>query len=205
MKLFQIYSSIVAEALLGEKRMEFSELDNHMLFEVAGNAIVLINANKIPENASTKEDVLNAVEGYAWISPTRDRKYYFPKQIAANKGYGLIMYELVMQYVFPKYLVSDRDWNVTSASQRMYDYFYQELNPAVEVVKLSKEDPEYVPCDNARYLSCKNTTPYEEKLYNSRLRMKPDNINLLIKNAQESQLDYNEVSKAADIFWQKMY
>lgn len=186
-KLTKIYEDVLGEALLGEERVEFSQL-NDTIAAIDMNlgiyqTIVLIDTLKIPQLKRYKyKDIIPALLGAIALKKDNNSEYSIRYSVA-HKGYGLVIYELGMQAIYPSKLVSDRNWLVSSAAQRMYDYFYKELNPSVDVIKLTKDSPEYIHCKDIRLLPCNK--PYEEQLYNSKLSMKPKELIGLVKKGEE--------------------
>ena len=63
--------------------------------------------------------------------------------VAAKKGYGPLMYELGMAYVYPKPLRSDRNGNTEQEAQTVWEKFIEGINPNIKVVKLTPRDEKF--------------------------------------------------------------
>ena len=64
--------------------------------------------------------------------------------VAAEKGFGPIMYELGMAMVYPKPLQSDRRGNTTEAAENIWNKFIGGINPTIKVEKVKPSDKDYM-------------------------------------------------------------
>lgn len=191
-KLFETYASVIAEELLDEKRVEFNELEDNIVvveYTEGGSLTMLDISNYNPDVAFN-----GIVKGYIQLSEEEGHCQAVDR-VAAEKGYGLLLYELAMQMVYPDDLVSSRDGNTKDGAFRLYQYYYNNLNPKVHVTKISEDDAIYMPCidvkEATKSLNCPNPNPEILQLYNSRLSMKPDEINLLLRKGKKFMEDNN--------------
>lgn len=213
MNLINTYNQILTEALLDEKRVEFDEFHVGMMVAITDSnllrRVILIDSSKFSSEIPTPEEILDSIVALIILQKVKkpNTSEYSVFNSAAEKGYGLTIYELAMQSIFPNQLVSDRDWNVTSSAKRMYDYFYKGLNPNVVVEKIPKDDPRYVHCDNedAWFLKCGNTSLYDEQLYNSKLSMRPNELKELFDKYNSSQLKNINLNGIASKFFERKY
>lgn len=64
--------------------------------------------------------------------------------VAAIKGYGPLIYELGMSFVYPNGLQSDRRGNTEYASINIWNKYIGGQNHDIKVKKLSPEDPDFI-------------------------------------------------------------
>jgi hypothetical protein len=64
--------------------------------------------------------------------------------VAAEKGFGPIMYELGMAMVYPKPLQSDRRGNTEDAAANIWNRFIDGINPKIKVEKVKPNDKDYM-------------------------------------------------------------
>jgi hypothetical protein len=55
-----------------------------------------------------------------WKSTKSDMKYYSVGAVAAESGFGPLMYELGMSHVFPNGITPDRDSSLTPSAEKIY-------------------------------------------------------------------------------------
>ena len=64
--------------------------------------------------------------------------------VAAEKGFGPVMYELGMSMVYPKPLQSDRRGNTEDSAANVWNKFIDGLNPNIKVEKVKPDDKDYM-------------------------------------------------------------
>ena len=64
--------------------------------------------------------------------------------VAAEKGFGPIMYELGMAMVYPKPLQSDRRGNTEDAAANIWNKFIDGINTKIKVKKVKPSDKDYM-------------------------------------------------------------
>jgi hypothetical protein len=64
--------------------------------------------------------------------------------VAAEKGFGPIMYELGMAMVYPKPLQSDRRGNTEDTAANIWNKFIDGINPKIKVAKVKPSDKDYM-------------------------------------------------------------
>lgn len=64
--------------------------------------------------------------------------------VAAEKGFGPVMYELGMAMVYPKPLQSDRRGNTEEAAVTIWNKFIDGINPKIKVEKVKPSDKDYM-------------------------------------------------------------
>jgi hypothetical protein len=64
--------------------------------------------------------------------------------VAAEKGFGPIMYELGMAMVYPKALQSDRRGNTTKSAEHIWNKFISGIDPKIKVEKVKSSDKDYM-------------------------------------------------------------
>jgi len=231
-KLFESYANIIEEELLDEKRIEFSELNDNIAFFKTSETediyeYILVDMSQILKSSKTSDEdfsvnMEDSILGVIDLINANSVAYQI-SAIAAVKGYGLLLYELGMQTVYPKGIMSDREGYTRSGAFRLYKYYYNGLNPNVEVVKLNPTDPLYTPClENSGNsdLKCqykngntKNQSPNNPEtmaLYNSILFMKPNELNTLLAKGEQYKKTFGSnfitlLNKAATNFFNKKY
>jgi hypothetical protein len=64
--------------------------------------------------------------------------------VAAKKGYGPLIYELGMAYIYPSGLQSDRRGNTEYAAMNIWNKFIQGANQNIRIEKLKPNDSDYM-------------------------------------------------------------
>ena len=80
------------------------------------------------------------VYGYIGINKSEGDNYYVGG-VAAEYGYGHIMYELAMSYVYPKGLMPTRDGDIRSGAVNVWERFLKRKD--VEKKRLTKKDADF--------------------------------------------------------------
>lgn len=204
-KLYENYKEIVEETLLGEVRQSFDSLPTSVGLINNNYDLILLDVDKFNDDL-TDEDLANILLGQITLDNIGNSLYEVDN-VSAVKGYGLLMYELAMQYIYPNQLVSARNGDTSDAALRMYNYFLQGLNPNVKVETL--QTPEY---DDFISFEIKDKSDDFLTIYNSRFSMKPTNIQELLKkgdeiwNTSKNHLRLNKrLTSASYLFFKKKY
>ena len=120
--------------------------------------------------------------------------------IASEKGYGFILFNIVMAMVSPNYIITDRDSSTTQAAVNVLKRMTQD--PNIEHIALDREDPNYFPFNN-------ESDEYN-LLVNTKFRLKnPMDLTKLFKNgmAIRNQIKFSDdelTDKAFDFFSNKL-
>lgn len=110
----------------------------------------LLNENSIQPNISLiktndylvlLDTVSNNIIGVVTYEKIEDGLFHVPA-IAAEKGYGFLLYQIVMSIVSPSYIITDRDSSTTYAAVKTLKRMYDDMN--IEHVTLDKNDVNYV-------------------------------------------------------------
>lgn len=84
---------------------------------------------------------LNTIIGVVTYEKVSEGLYHVPA-IAAEKGFGYVLYQIVMSIVSPSYIITDRDSSTTYAAiktlKRLYD------DPNIEHMTLKSDDVNYL-------------------------------------------------------------
>lgn len=176
-KLYENYKEIVEETLLGEVRQSFDSLPTSVGLIIYNNQLILLDTSNVDANISV-EELEKHILGQIEVDDVSDSLYEVDS-VSAIKGYGLLLYELAMQYIYPNQLISTRDGKTKDEALRLYKYFYDGLNPKVDVETLQPNDDDY----DDFYLNSKGE--YFTTLYNSRFSMKPNEINELVRRGSD--------------------
>jgi hypothetical protein len=123
--------------------------------------------------------------------------------VAAEKGFGPVMYELGMAMVYPKPLQSDRRGNTEDAAASIWNKFISGANPKIKAKKVDPNDIDYMSvwpetgeAIDPHYLD--GFINY--KFYNSDKSL----LNTLIKRGNDIPLDkQKDIIKKADSFYQR--
>jgi len=123
--------------------------------------------------------------------------YHVPA-IASEKGYGFILYNIVMSIVSPNYIITDRDSSTTNAAVRVLKRMTED--PSIEFIHLDPSD--------VNYLSFKRESDEYNLLVNTKFRIKsPIDISQLIENGKvfrdKVKIDNDALSTKAFKFFSK--
>jgi hypothetical protein len=78
---------------------------------------------------------------YGMINIFKSKKYYYVGAVAAEQGYGPLMYELAMAYISPNALMADRDSHTSASAENIWKYMMGRND--VEKIPIPKGDEEY--------------------------------------------------------------
>jgi len=220
-KLFESYANIIEEEFLDEARVDFSNLSDNII-AIVDEETMSLSLIDITNYKHEQGDTVNLYLGYIEFNDSEQNEY--DKQVfrvAAAKGYGLLTYELGMQMIYPDDLVSSRNGETRKGAFRLYQYYYNGMNPRVLVTKIEPSNPEWVDCvDNPKatsFLKCSNNpeNPSENvdsqmiKMYNSKLSMSPNEITPLAKRGEEFMQKYglqkSFLTRLGRIFFNRRY
>jgi hypothetical protein len=123
--------------------------------------------------------------------------YHVPA-IASEKGYGFMLYNIVMSLVSPNYIITDRDSSTTQAAVNVLRRMTQD--PNIEFKHLDKSDK--------NYFFFKNESDEYNLLVNTKFRIKtPIDISKLIQNGktfrEKVNIDDDNLSTKAFNFFSK--
>ena len=148
---------------INEARYDQSNLSQDIgLFVINnGNTIVLYDMAEYDDS-----ERIRGIKGTITISNNGNN--FSADKVAANKGYGPLMFELAMQHVYPKGIIPDRDGDIREGALSVLDKFVNNSNGEVEVITLVPGDEGYVDCLD---FGCDDNEPEFFKVYNSILKM----------------------------------
>ena len=123
--------------------------------------------------------------------------YHVPA-IASEKGYGLMLYNIVMSMVSPNYIITDRDSSTTQAAVNVLKKMTQD--PNIEFEHLDKSD--------TNYFFFKNESDEYNLLVNTKFKTKnPMDISKLKQNGESFRetvdIDDDDLSTKAFKFFSK--
>lgn len=123
--------------------------------------------------------------------------YHVPA-IASEKGYGFLLYNIVMSLISPNYIITDRDSSTTQAAVNVLKKMTQ--NPNIEFEHLDKSD--------TNYFFFKNESDEYNLLVNTKFKIKkPMDLSKLINNGKEFRkiikIDDDDLSTKAFKFFSK--
>lgn len=161
--------------LLNEKRNESSDLnDTTYLFE-HNNKLVLYDTQFLKT-----ENPIDGVIGFSVVGNDKGKLYM--EIVGTRKGFGPLMYELTMQYVYPNKLSPDIEGNTSDGALRMWDYFMKGNNPDVEIETLNPGDKNYKEEIGKFDI---NENPEIMKIFNSSFSMNGSDYYVLESNTEE--------------------
>lgn len=123
--------------------------------------------------------------------------------VAAEKGFGPIMYELGMAMVYPKPLQSDRRGNTEEGAASIWNKFIDGINPKIKVEKVKPSDKDYM---SVWPETGEPIDPYYLDGFINYRFYNPDKsvLNKLIKKGDTIPKDrQKDIVKKADGFYQK--
>jgi hypothetical protein len=114
--------------------------------------------------------------------------------IASERGYGYLLYGIVMTLVYPNYIITDRDSSTSEAATSVLRKMYQD--PNIEHQSLGEDDENYV-------IFYKNDKE-NQMIKNTKFRIKNKlNLNQFESNANKVQgsIDLDELNEKAFQFF----
>lgn len=197
-----LIKKLLRESLLGEVVINQSNISEDIgLFLLPGNTIVLYDMVEYDDS-----DRYVGVKGTITIRDENGR--YSVNKVAALKGYGPIMYELAMQHVYPKPLISDREGDTRQGAINVVNKFVSGINPNIDVVKLTPGDKYYVDCLD---FGCVDSDPEFFNAHNAELSMSDKSLYIKLKTEGDEFLDdvghefIDELEDLAGNFFDEMY
>jgi hypothetical protein len=197
-----LIKKLLRESLLDEVAINKSNISEDIgLFVLPGNTIVLYDMVEYDDS-----DRSLGMRGV--IVLRNDGDVIAANKIAAKKGYGPIMFELAMQYIYPKVMMIERDGDVRDAATSVLSKFVGGINPNVEVNTLNPGDSSYSDCSQFNHMSDVDTFC---SIYNSQFRMSDKSLFNKLKAEGDEFLDdvghefINELEGFAGDFFDTMY
>jgi hypothetical protein len=193
-----LIKKLLREHLLSEERYDINNLSNKTILVIKGNQLTLYNTSFL--NSENPDD---GVLGY--IAIDHNDNHFYVEQSVAKKGFGPLMYELAMQYVYDSPLMPDFEGNTNKKALRMWDYFYNGNNPDVKVIELKDGQTGYR--DFIGYNGVDKSLLY---LFNSRFYLKPNELYYLESNTEDF-FDENDksighqITRMGQHFFNQMY
>lgn len=116
---------------------------------------IFSEVRKDPSEVNTNEMGLFIYgNGYTLYNPIEDKVYatmeinklnsgnYSVGGVAAEYGYGVLIYELVMTHIYPKALMPTRDGDVREGAINIWQRFLN-TRPDVKKIKMTQDDEDY--------------------------------------------------------------
>ena len=187
MKLFEI--------LFNEVAVSFSEIGkSEMALKLIKNGesilFILYRPLVLTKYFQTWESTDGLTVGMMHIVLSEDsNKIYEVKAAAAEQGYGPTLYDIVMSYVAPKYLMADRK-EVSDDARNVWRYMFDNRKAEYDMLSVSEEDKwktsegEDIPFINQAYRLKKKLSIYSTLV----LRDKQFFANELDRNKREQML-----------------
>lgn len=86
-----------------------------------------------------QEDLDGLIVGMINLVPSEEsNKIYEVKAIAAESGYGPVMYDIAMSYIKPNYLMADRS-HVSDAARKVWAYTFNNRLSEYDTIKIGKD------------------------------------------------------------------
>ena len=178
--------------ILNEVRLDPTKLNSEMglFINPYGNSFTLYNPI---------EDKV-----YAYISINEiESGNYSVGGVAAEYGYGPLIYELVMSYIYPHALLPSRDGDIRGGAINIWERFLK--NPYIKKERLTKKDPDlswevYEDMGNDSDVKFIQTRYYYNGLNNL--------LNQLLikgKNYINDGINLDDVSSMGDGYWLSRY
>lgn len=147
------------------------------------------------------------------ITNSSQEKIYEVKATAAEHGYGPLLYDIAMSYVYPGWLTSDRE-NISPEALSVWSFYYNNRNSDVEKEALDTLEPPNVRDPNQGFNKIKSLSTDPLK-YKYRIKQ-PESIQVLVKNGEDMLSSINDVltngkliirniSMLGNLFFQKKY
>lgn len=125
------------------KRLLLETSKNKVLKEIRVNPSD-INPNLglfiIDDNFTLYDPKENKIYGHIGVTKLKSGNYYVGG-VAAEYGYGPLMYELVMSYIYPKGLLPNRDGDIRGGAINIWNRFLKRTD--VKKKKLTKKDSDF--------------------------------------------------------------
>lgn len=125
-----------------------------------------------------------------------DANLYHIPVIAAERGYGYLLYEIVMSLIKPSFVITDRDSSTSYAATVVLKKMYND--PNIEHISLDLNDKNYV-----KFFE---DTEEEQIIKNTKFRIKnPINLSQLKANGDniKDNIDLNDLNEKAFEFFSK--
>ena len=185
----------LSEILFNEVAVSFSEIGkSEMALKLIKNGesilFILYRPSVLTKYFQTWESTDGLTVGMMHIVLSEDsNKIYEVKAAAAEQGYGPTLYDIVMSYVAPKYLMADRK-EVSDAARNVWRYMFDNRKAEYDMLSVSEEDKwktsegEDIPFINQAYRLKKKLSIYSTLV----LRDKQFFANELDRNKREQML-----------------
>jgi hypothetical protein len=165
--------------LIGEAKKEISELENDFSLFITKKGVIL---NFIIYNIKDSK-----VEALLSMYKNNNMENYSVSAVAAEKGFGPLIYEIAMTYIYPLGIMPSRDGDVREGAFNIYEKFFDRKD--VEKQSIPETSPDFSE-DIANDFS-------EEEIYFHILQtiykfsFGKEKLNNLLKNAKK--FDQNQI------------
>ena len=172
----KLIKQLLRENLLDEAKISYDEIPKTVILLNHGNRLTLYDTYFID-----REEKLNGVLGT--MTTYKENELIAVETVAAEKGYGPVIYELAMEMITPKALVSDRDGDTREGATKILRGFKGNMNPNITAIPIKQNDINYNDCSE---IDCNGKEPDFIEIYNTKFIAKNNtNYNILIKKGEE--------------------
>lgn len=196
---------------LFEKKVEVEDLNSTIALFIYENVFILYDMSKYDDDF---EKAYDGMLGYISLSENDD--FFETSSIAAEKGYGPLMYEFAMMYAYEnnKYIMCTRDGDIREDAFNVWKRFYLSDNSNITKKTLNIEDDNFNLCifhgghpeetveEKQETIQNILEDPHfidaeiDINAYNTQMNMKSNNdYSILIERAKNSDLYYKKHKK----------
>jgi hypothetical protein len=119
--------------LIGEAKKEISELENDFALFITKKGVIV---NFIIYNTEELE-----VKGLLSMYKNNNMENYSVSAVAAEKGFGSLMYEIAMTYIYPLGIMPSRDGDVREGAFNIYEKFFDRKD--VQKTSIPETSPDF--------------------------------------------------------------
>jgi hypothetical protein len=119
--------------LIGEAKKEISELENDFALFITKKGVIV---NFIIYNTEESE-----VKGLLSMYKNNNMENYSVSAVAAEKGFGSLMYEIAMTYIYPLGIMPSRDGDVREGAFNIYEKFFDRKD--VQKTSIPETSPDF--------------------------------------------------------------
>ena len=204
------------EIVLGEKAKTIQELEKEnlalLIVDDAGDMMfVLYDPTKMQSafDRYTKYGLIYSIKGMMAVRKNEKGNFYHVLRVAANRGYGPTIYDIVMSTIKPLPLASDRN-STSEDAQRVWEYMYHERQKDFNLIPLSSKDEEFGFGEKSKNKEFLSDNPVFQYAYEIKVKR---NVSKLIK-ANDSFFNANlkakdklrqTIKQGADMFFNDLY
>ena len=180
--------------LIGEAKKEISELENDFALFITKKGVIV---NFIIYNIKDSK-----IEALLSMYKNNNMENYSVSAVAAEKGFGALMYEIAMTYIYPLGIMPSRDGDVRGGAFNIYQKFFDRKD--VKKISIPETSPDFSE-DIANDFS-------EKEIYYHILQtiykfsFRKEKLNNLLKNAKKfDENQIKEIIKQSENFFENKY